>query len=70
MEKEAQQFWWEAVRNLKGDDLLSAAKIAQQWHWHRLAILTVSRAKYWDDVALRFPIDYSDKIEKMRSFSN
>ena len=64
MEKEAQQFWWEALRNLEGDDLLAAAKIAQQWHWHRLAILTVSRAKYWDDVALRFPIAYSDNIEQ------
>ncbi|OQK17594.1 hypothetical protein AU255_06920 [Methyloprofundus sedimenti] len=64
MEKEAQQFWWEAVRNLKGDDLLSAAKIAQQWQWHRLAILTVSRAKYWDDVGLRFPVDYAEKIEE------
>ncbi len=64
MEKEAQQFWWEAVRNLKTDDLLLAAKIAQQWQWHRLAILTVSRAKYWDDVALRFPIEYQEKIEE------
>ncbi|WP_428354066.1 transglycosylase SLT domain-containing protein [Methyloprofundus sp.] len=64
MQKEAQQFWWEAVRNLQGDELLNAAKIAQQWHWHRLAILTVARAKHWDDVELRFPIDYAEKIQQ------
>jgi len=64
MEKEAQKFWWEAVRNLQGEDLLRAAKIAQQWHWNRHAILTVARAKYWDDVALRFPIDYAEKIQE------
>ncbi len=64
LNKEAQQFWWQAVRNLKGNDLLTAAKIAQQWGWHRVAILTVARAKYWDDVGLRFPIDYAEKIQQ------
>ena len=64
MQKEAQKFWWEAVRNLQGNDLLTAAKIAQQWQWHRLAILTVARAKYWDDVELRFPIDFAEKIQQ------
>ncbi|RLA23434.1 MAG: lytic murein transglycosylase [Gammaproteobacteria bacterium] len=64
LEQEAQQFWWQAVGNLTGDDLLVAAKIAQQWKWHRLAILTVARAKYWDDVVLRFPIEYADKIQE------
>ena len=64
MEKEAQQFWWVAIGNLKGDDMLAAAKIAQQWRWHKLAILTVARVKYWDDVVLRFPIEYADEIQK------
>ncbi len=61
---EAQKNWWDALRALKGDDVLAAAKIAQQWHWHKLAILTVARVKSWDDVALRFPIDYKDEIKK------
>lgn len=64
MDKEAKQFWWEAVRNLQGNDLLVAAKIAQQWQWHRLAILTVARAKNWDDVELRFPMEYTEKIQQ------
>lgn len=64
LNKQAQKFWWQAVRNLDRDDLLVAAKIAQQWKWHKLAILTVARAKHWDDVVLRFPIKYSDKIQE------
>ncbi|TXL12964.1 hypothetical protein BMR04_14775 [Methylococcaceae bacterium HT3] len=67
LDKEAQQFWWQAVRNLKGNDLLAAAKIAQQWKWHKQAILTVARAKYWDDVALRFPIEYEQGIQENAS---
>lgn len=64
LNKEAQQYWWEAIRSLDRDDLLAAAKIAQQWHWHKQAIITVARAKYWDDVVLRFPMDYVEKIKQ------
>ncbi|MCK5354357.1 MAG: transglycosylase SLT domain-containing protein, partial [Methyloprofundus sp.] len=63
-DKEAQLNWWNALRNIKGNDLLIAAKIAQQWQWHKLAILTVAKVKSWDDVSLRFPIDYADKIQQ------
>ncbi len=64
LEEEAQLNWWDALRGLKESDVLMAAKIAQQWKWHKLAILTVAQVKNWDDVALRFPIDYADKIQE------
>ncbi|NOQ13434.1 MAG: transglycosylase SLT domain-containing protein [Methyloprofundus sp.] len=64
LEKEAQLSWWDALRGRKGSDLLIAAKIAQQWKWHKMAILTVAQAKHWDDVDLRFPIDFADKIQQ------
>ncbi len=63
LNEEAQLNWWDAVRGLKKSELLTAAKIAQQWKWDKIAILTVAKAKYWDDVALRFPIKYADKIQ-------
>lgn len=63
-DKEAQLNWWDALRNFKGNNVLIAAKIAQQWQWHKLAILTVARVKSWDDVGLRFPIDYADRIQQ------
>lgn len=64
LREEAQLNWWDALRGLKEKDVLTAAKIAQQWQWNKLAILTVARVKHWDDVALRFPIDFADKIQE------
>lgn len=63
-DQDAQLNWWDALRGASEGTQLAAAKIAQQWNWHRLAILTVAKAKNWDDVALRFPIDYADKIQE------
>lgn len=62
--EDARLNWWDALRGAKGDTLLVAAKLAQHWRWHKMAILTVARAKNWDDVSLRFPIDYADKIQE------
>jgi len=63
-DENAQLNRWDALRGAKGNTLLTAAKIAQQWKWHKLAILTVARAKNWDDVSLRFPVDYAEKIHE------
>ncbi|MBE0468732.1 MAG: transglycosylase SLT domain-containing protein [Methyloprofundus sp.] len=62
--KQAQRYWWQAIRGLKGTKLLVAAKIAEQWRWHKQAIMTVAQAKYWDDVSLRFPFDFTDEIQE------
>ncbi len=64
MDKEAQLNWWDAIQGLKGSQVLNAAKIAQLWQWNKLAILTVAQAKHWDDVALRFPVNYVDNIKE------
>jgi len=63
-EDKAQQYWWEVVRGFKRSKLLVAAKIAEQWQWHKHAIMAVAQAKHWDDIELRFPIDYVDKIKQ------
>jgi len=61
---EAKKFWWSVVRRFNKKDLLVAAKIAQQWRWHKQAILAVSQVKEWDDLALRFPIEHQVKINE------
>jgi len=60
----AQLYWSDSLSRLKGADLLVAAKIAQQWGWNKLAILTVAKAKNWDDVVLRFPMEYQEQVQK------
>lgn len=60
--KQAQLYWKNTIGQLKNKELLVAAKIAQQWGWHKLAILSVAEAKNWGDLSLRFPFKYENKI--------
>jgi len=39
-----------------------AAKIAQQWGWHDRAILTIAHTNERDDMELRFPLMYEDRV--------
>ncbi|MGZ8161305.1 MAG: transglycosylase SLT domain-containing protein [Methylobacter sp.] len=62
-EKEAQQQWWFAVKKLPKARLMTAAKLAQQWQWDQVAIITLVKADYWDDLALRFPLNYLSQVQ-------
>ncbi|MCK5477846.1 MAG: transglycosylase SLT domain-containing protein, partial [Methylococcales bacterium] len=61
---EAKRQWWYAVTKLDKKDILIAAKYAQQLDWTQTAIFTIAKAKYWDDVSLRFPLAYQDQVQK------
>lgn len=61
---EAQKEWMEALESLPRADLPLAARLAQQWDWHRLAILTLVKADQWDDLSVRFPLAFSDPITR------
>ncbi|NOQ87472.1 MAG: transglycosylase SLT domain-containing protein, partial [Gammaproteobacteria bacterium] len=56
--------WWHALRQLDKKEIIIAAKLAQQWQWDEIAIFTIAKAKHWDDIELRFPLSYTDKILK------
>ncbi len=59
---DAKMQWWHATRLLDTREIIIAAKLAQQWQWDEIAIFTVAKAKHWDDIELRFPLTYADKI--------
>lgn len=59
---DAKMQWWHATRLLGTREIIIAAKLAQQWQWDEIAIFTVAKAKHWDDIELRFPLSYTDKI--------
>ncbi len=61
---EAKLQWWHALRQLDRDEIMTAAKLAQQWQWDEIAIFTIAKIKHWDDIDLRFPLSYSDKIHE------
>jgi soluble lytic murein transglycosylase len=43
-------------------DLARAAKLAHRWGWHGRAILTVARTPHLDDLEMRFPLAYHDRV--------
>ncbi len=59
---EAERQWWYAVKVLNKERRMVAAKLAQLWHWDQVAITTMVKADYWDDLKLRFPVYYSSQI--------
>lgn len=60
--QEAQRQWWFAVKKLPKERLMTAAKLAQQWQWDQVAVFTLVKADYWDDMALRFPVNYLSAV--------
>jgi soluble lytic murein transglycosylase len=61
---EAQRQWWFAVGKLAKEKLTQAAKLAESWGWHPVAIKTLIKADYWDDLALRFPVSYLEQVQE------
>ncbi|MCX7097927.1 MAG: transglycosylase SLT domain-containing protein [Methylococcales bacterium] len=62
-EAEAKRQWWFSVKKLSKAQLLVAAKLAQQWQWQQVAIITLVKADYWDDLGLRFPVSYNPQVQ-------
>jgi len=63
-ETEARRQWWHAIKGFNQEQLLVASKLAQRWKWEQIAILTIARGEYWDDLSLRFPVSYRPLIEQ------
>ena len=63
-DKDAKLQWWHALKQLNEGDIPAAAKLAQEWQWDEIAIFTIAKVKYWDDVELRFPLSYADQIRQ------
>lgn len=60
---EAKQHWWFSIKHLSQARQLLAAKLAERWQWQQVAILTLVKADYWDDLALRFPVRYLSAVQ-------
>ena len=59
---EAKRQWWYSIKKLSKSDILLAAKYAQQIDWVKESIFTIAKAKYWDDVSLRFPRFFEKQV--------
>lgn len=61
---EANRQWRQAIQGLDAQNLKAAAKLAQSWHWPSVAIATVAKAEDFNDLNLRYPLEYQSVIEQ------
>lgn len=54
--------WAQATAVMPSDELLAAAKLARRWGWYDRAIFTLAKSGYWDDLDIRFPLEYRNGI--------
>ncbi|MET1080239.1 MAG: transglycosylase SLT domain-containing protein [Pseudomonas sp.] len=50
--------WYHVSRLFSRDELVAQARLAYEMEWYFPAIRTISQAKYWDDLDVRFPMAY------------
>ncbi len=61
----ARREWNQLTRDFDAEQLRIAATVLHRWGWHNMAIIGVAKAKYWDDIALRFPMPYSEIFSEL-----
>ncbi|MFV1941492.1 transglycosylase SLT domain-containing protein [Pseudomonas luteola] len=58
----ARREWFHVSRGFNRDELVAQARMAYDMQWYFPAIRSISQAKYWDDLDIRFPIAYRDSF--------
>jgi soluble lytic murein transglycosylase len=61
---DARREWWWLNKTLSPEELRAAALLAKRWGWHDQAIFTLARSGYWDDLELRFPLEYLELMQR------
>lgn len=60
----ARRDWYNAAQDFRPEQWVVAAHIARQWQWHRQTIIAMTKAAYWDDIDIRFPLAYQDTFAR------
>jgi len=59
---DARREWRMFTHGMSDEELARAAKLADGWGWHGRAIMTVARTPHLDDLEMRFPLAYHDRV--------
>ncbi|HEX9803436.1 MAG TPA: transglycosylase SLT domain-containing protein [Gammaproteobacteria bacterium] len=62
--EDARREWDYAVSQMSHEERLAAGKLADKWQWYDRALLTLARANFFDDLAIRFPLAYSETVAR------
>lgn len=60
---EAHREWYHLSNFLSREELVAQARIAYDMGWYFPAIRTISKAQYWDDLEIRFPMAHQRNFE-------
>ena len=60
---EAHREWYHLSNFLSREELIAQARIAYDMGWYFPAIRTISKAQYWDDLEIRFPMAHQRNFE-------
>jgi len=60
---DARREWEHVTRKLDENGLKAAAKLAHQWGLHDRVIIALAKAKAWDDLELRFPLEHRTWVD-------
>ena len=60
----ARREWNQITTAMDQDQLRLSATLVHRWGWHSLAIRGIAQARYWDDIALRFPMPYENLFQQ------
>ncbi len=64
--RDANREWRSLQKRLANkDEIKAAAQIAHDWGWYNQGILTIAKAKEWDDTNLRFPTAFKYDYQVM-----
>lgn len=61
---DARREWWHLSKRLDSETQRAVARLYADWGWIDRAIFSAARADYWDDLVLRFPVEYSDIVDE------
>jgi soluble lytic murein transglycosylase len=59
---DARREWYQAIDDMAGWQLASAASMAHSWGWHDRAIMTMANTDERDDLDLRFPTVHLEQV--------
>ncbi|MEQ8661574.1 MAG: transglycosylase SLT domain-containing protein [Gammaproteobacteria bacterium] len=60
----ARREWFFEIERMDRRSLEVAASVAADWGWRNQAIFALGRARSWDDLELRFPVDHAALADK------
>lgn len=59
---DARREWYHASRLFNREELVAQARLAYEQQWYFPAIRSISQARYWDDLDIRFPMAHRDSL--------